>query len=211
MLQLTEMMMEEDNKDVELITKIVQVSFFDDATPEDIKKTIWLLNRYTNMIDLISNYEYVLKEENEGLNEYDLSGAEGRAKRLDVSDTFSNVTANTVIMMDQRHENYLLYKKITNRVVYAINNIRDPHEGLVAKLLFMDGVKYLKAQTYMEKGYRKDVHGISATTFADKRRRAIANIANSLKINRTLDFVIIDYGRGRNKEGEIGLRLPNVE
>jgi hypothetical protein len=60
----------------------------------------------------------------------------------------------------------------------------------------------------LRKGYRKDLYGISATTFADKRRRTIANIANSLKINRTLDFVIIDYGRGRNKQGEIGLRMP---
>jgi hypothetical protein len=211
MLELAEQTLIEEAKDVELITKIVQVSFFDDATQEDILKAIWLLNRYTNMIDLISNYEFVLKEENDGLNEYDMSGAEGRAKRLEVSDTISNVTANTVIMMDQRHENYLLYKKITNRVQYAINNIRDPHEGLVAKLLFIDGIKYLKAQSYCEKGYKKDLYGISATTFADKRRRAIANIANSLKINRTLDFVIIDYGRGRNKNGEIGLRLPRSE
>lgn len=62
----------------------------------------------------------------------------------------------------------------------------------------------------MEKGYKKDILGISATTCADKRRRAIANIATSLKINRTLDFVVIDYGRGRNKDGEIGLRLPDM-
>jgi hypothetical protein len=151
MLELTEATLIEDAKDIELITKIVQVSFFDDATQEDIRKAIWLLNRYTNMIDLISNYEFVLKEENDGLNEYDLSGAEGRAKRLEVSDTISNVTANTVIMMDQRHDNYLLYKKITNRVQYAVRNIRDPHEGLVSKLLFLDGMKYLKARPIVKR------------------------------------------------------------
>nr|WP_258382175.1 hypothetical protein [Paenibacillus sp. S02] len=41
---------------------------------------------------------------------------------------------------------------------------RKQHEGstrgLAAKLLFIDGKKYLKAQQYMEKGYRKDVPGI---------------------------------------------------
>jgi hypothetical protein len=39
MLQLTKTMQEEENNDVDLITKIVQVSFFDDATPNDIRKT----------------------------------------------------------------------------------------------------------------------------------------------------------------------------
>ncbi|WP_158657702.1 hypothetical protein [Paenibacillus jamilae] len=27
----------------------------------------------------------------------------------------------------------------------------------------------------------------------------------------TLDFVMIDYGRGRNQEGEIGLRMPEAK
>ncbi|MCL6458797.1 MAG: hypothetical protein K6T85_12390, partial [Gorillibacterium sp.] len=100
---------------------------------------------------------------------------------------------------------------LTNIIRQVANNIRDPHEALVAKLLSLEGVKYSKAQRYLEKVYRKDIYVIQATAFADKRRRGVAKLANSLKINRTLDFVVIDYGRGRNKEREIGLRLPNVE
>nr|WP_261771572.1 hypothetical protein [Paenibacillus xylanexedens] len=67
----------------------------------------------------------------------------------------------------------------------------------------------MKAQEYMGKVYRKDVPRIAETTFAVKRRRAIANIAKSLKFNRTLDFVTIDYRRGRNNEGKIGLIIPS--
>ncbi|MEE4566845.1 hypothetical protein AAIH69_13670 [Paenibacillus sp. MABNS29] len=191
--------------------KIIQVNFFDDIEQDDIRKTKWLLNKYTDLIDVIKNYEYSLQQLENGMTAYDLLSAEGSvAKRVSGQELTADVTANAVLLKDQRHVNYKFYQFLTNNIKFAINNMRDKHEGLIAKLLFLDGVKYLKAQQYLEKGYRKDIPPISATTFADKRRRVIVNIANSLKTNRTLDFVTIDYGRGRNKEGEIGLRMPEV-
>lgn len=199
------------NEDAEDTNKIVQITFFDDITAEDISKTKWLLSKYTDMDDIIKNYEFALQQIEDGLDAYQLLTAEGTiAKRESGQELTADVTANSVVLKDKRHTNYKFYLFISNNIKFAINNLRDPHEGLIAKLLFLDGMKYLKAQEYLSKGYRKDIYPISATTFADKRRRAIANISNSLKINRTLDFVIIDYGRGRNKAGEIGLRLPGT-
>ncbi|WP_413630571.1 hypothetical protein [Paenibacillus polymyxa] len=200
--------LEEESSDTQ---KIIQVNFFSDIEQEDIRKTKWLLSKYVDMIDVIKNYEFALQQIENGMSAYELLSAEGAiAKRESGQELTADVTANAVILKDKRHTNYKFYQFITNNIRFAINNMRDPHEGLAAKLLFIDGKKYLMAQQYMEKGYRKDVPGISATTFADKRRRVIVNIANSLKTNRTLDFVTIDYGRGRNKEGEIGLRMPEV-
>ncbi|OMF72500.1 hypothetical protein BK143_09535 [Paenibacillus peoriae] len=200
--------LEEESSDTQ---KIIQVNFFSDIEQEDILKTKWLLSKYVDMIDVIKNYEFALQQIENGMSAYELLSAEGAiAKRESGRELTADVTANAVILKDKRHTNYKFYQFITNNIRFAINNMRDPHEGLVAKLLFLDGKKYLKAQQYMEKGYRKDIPVISATTFADKRRRAIANIANSLKINRTLDFVTIDYGRGRKQKGEIGLRMLNV-
>ncbi|MEK3787577.1 hypothetical protein MKX74_14735 [Paenibacillus sp. FSL K6-1230] len=199
------------SEDVEDNKKIIQVNFFDDLERDDIRKTKWLLEKYADMIDVIRNYEFALQQIENGMSAYELLSAEGFVAKRDTGhELTADITANAVILKDKRHTNYKFYLFITNNVQFAINNMRDPHEGLAAKLLFLDGMKYLKAQQYMERGYRKDIPGISATTFADKRRRAIANIANSLKINRTLDFVTIDYGRGRNQEGEIGLRIPVV-
>jgi len=204
----------EKSSDAEDTQKIIQITFFDDINEEDIRKTKWLLDRYTDMIDICRNYEIAMSEMENGLSVlsvYDLLSAEGSVgKRETGKELTADVTANTVILKDKREANYKFYLAITNIVKGVINNIRDPHEGLTAKLLFLEGKKYLKAQNYMEKGYRKDIAGISATTFADKRRRAISKIATSLKVNRTLDFVVIDYGRGRNKAGEIGLRLPEM-
>lgn len=203
---------EELNNELEDTKKIIQITFFDDIVEEDIRKTKWLLGKYTDMIDIIKNYEFALQEMENGLSAYELLSAEGTiAKRETGHELTADVTANAIVLKDKRHTNYKFYVALTNIIRCVINNIRDPHEALVARLLFLEGMKYLKAQAYMEKGYRKDIHGISATTFADKRRRAISTIATSLKLNRTLDFVVIDYGRGRNQEGEIGLRLPNVD
>jgi hypothetical protein len=199
----------EDNKQ---IARLTQITFFDDITDEDIRKTKWLLGMYVNMIDIIRNYDIAQREMENGMSAYDLITAEGSTgKRESGQELTADVTANSVVLKEKRQINYKFYVVLTNIIKGVISNIRDPHEGLAAKLLFLDGKKYLKAQKQMESGYQKDVYSISATTFADKRRRAIANIANSLKINGTLDFVIIDYGRGRNKEGEIGLRLPNPQ
>ncbi|QOH62436.1 hypothetical protein [Paenibacillus polymyxa] len=201
----------QSKEDIAESQKIIQVNFFDDIEQNDIRKTKWLLDKYTGLVDVIKNYEYSLQQLENGMTAYDLLSAEGSvAKRVSGQELTVDVTANAVLLKDQRHLNYKFYQFLTNNIKFAINNMRDKHEGLIAKLLFMDGMKYLKAQQYLEKGYRKDIPPISATTFADKRRRVIVNIANSLKTNRTLDFVTIDYGRGRNKEGEIGLRMPEV-
>lgn len=196
-------------EDIEDTNSIIQITFFDDVESEDVRKVKWLLGKYTDMIDIIKNYEFALEQIEEGLDAYQLLTAQGTVgKRESGHELTADVTANSVVLKDKRHTNYKFYKLITNNIRFAIENIRDPHEQLISRLLFLDGMKYLKAQQYMEQGYKKDIHGIAATTFAEKRRKAIATLTNSLKINRTLDFVVIDYGRGRNQDGEIGLRLP---
>lgn len=147
------------------------------------------------MIDIIKNYEFALNQIKDGLDAYQLLTVEGTiGKRESGQELTADVTANSVVLKAKRHTNYKFYLYILNNVSFAINNLRDPHEGLITKLLFLDGMKYLKEQEYLEKDYRMDVYSISATTFAEKRRKAIAGIANSLKINRTIDFVIIDMG-----------------
>ncbi|MEK4196161.1 hypothetical protein NYE59_23990 [Paenibacillus sp. FSL L8-0323] len=201
--------------DVELISKVYQVQFFEDADTEDIRKTIWLLNIYRTIKGLVDSYEFVLNQKSQnGLNEFDMSGVEGAVKRLSTSDPVSNLPANVLIAKEARHNNYLLYKQITEAVAHAANNVKDPHENKIVQLLFVGDKKfrYKDAVEYMRRGYKTLAYGIEATTFAEKRRRVIASLANTLLFNGTLDFVTIDYGRGRNKEGEIGLRqLSNCE
>ncbi|GGG20627.1 hypothetical protein [Paenibacillus aceti] len=128
--------------------------------------------------------------------------AEGTAGKRDTGQELTaDVTANSVVLKDKRHTSYKYYLFISNNIKFAINNLRDLHEGIIAKLLFLEGMKYLKDQEYLSKGYRNRC----LPDLTDNIRRYIANLANSLKINRTLDCVIISYGSVRSEEGEIGL------
>lgn len=198
--------------DVELISRVYQVQFFENADHEDIRKTIWLLHSYRTIKGLVDSYEFVLKQPQEnGLNDFDMAGVEGAVKRLGSSDSISNLPANVLIAKETRHNNYLLYKRVTEAVAHAANNIIDPHEHKIVQLLFVGERKYRykDAVEYMRKGYKTVAYGIEATTFAEKRRKVIASLANTLLFNGTLDYVTIDYGRGRNQEGEIGLRQLN--
>lgn len=184
---------------------IYQLSFFPLVTEEDITRTKYLLAMNKELIDVILNFEFAMRQEENGLNEYDMSGAEGRAKRLNATDLISNVPQNTVILKDSRHELYLLYKKLSERIQFAVSNIRDPHEAMIAKLLFIDGIPHGKAQMKMEKLSRKDIDPIQSSTFGDKRRRVIKTLANTLSMNYTLDYVIIEHGLRRGKDGEFRL------
>lgn len=132
--------------------KIIQINFFDDLEQDDFRKTKWLLNKYIDLVDVIKNYEYSLQQLENGMAAYDLLSAEGTvAKRVTVQELTADVTANAVLLKDQRHVNYKFYQFLTNNIKFAINNMRDKHEGLIVKLLFLDGMKYLKAQQYLEK------------------------------------------------------------
>lgn len=203
----------EDNaKDCELITKVFQMSFFPYATNEDIRKTLFLLNYYRRFKKLILDYQSVLDEEKEtGINEYDMSNLEGRAKRLNSTDLISDVTANTVIAKDGRHEIFLVYKRLNERILAAVRNVDDPHESLIAHLLFTGEkkYKYSEAQLYMTVDRRKDIYPIQATTFSERRRKLVAGLAESFLLNKTLDAVIIRYGRGINENGQMAIH-PNA-
>ncbi|WP_246319998.1 hypothetical protein [Paenibacillus qinlingensis] len=104
-----------------------------------------------------------------GLSAYDLLSVEGNAaKRITGQEVKADVTGNSVVLKDSRHANYKFYLAITNIIKSVINNIRKPHEKQAVKLLFIDGMEYLKARAYIEKGYKKDIDPIAATTFADE-------------------------------------------
>jgi hypothetical protein len=56
-----------------------------------------------------------------------------------------------------------------------------------------------------------DIWPISETTFFEKRKKVIEQITKSLSINGTLDFVTIDYGLGRNSDGECRFLIKNIK
>lgn len=189
-----------------------RVQLHEDVTSDDLRKTEWLLNRYPGMIDIIKNFELSEREMERGMSAYDMLSAEGCvAKRESGQELMADVTANSVVLKEKRHMTYKFYLSMSNRINLVIASIQDPHEKLIAKLLFIEGKSHGKAKDYLRRGYSKDIYPIKDTTFSEKRRRAIETITNSLLSNGTLDFMVIDYSRGRNKKGEVRFKLPGAE
>ncbi|OMD21349.1 hypothetical protein BJP48_30075 [Paenibacillus odorifer] len=195
-----------------MISKVYQVEFFENPDKEDIRKTVWLLKYFRTFKKLKESFEDAQKRKrSDGLDEFDFLGIEGAVKRLNSTDLVSNIPENVAIAREMRQANYKVYKFVVDAVVHATNNIPNPHEHKIVQLLFVGEkeVKYKDAVKYMRVGYTEALYSIEATTFAEKRRKVIASLARTLLFNGTLDFVMIDYGRGRNQDGEIGLRQLN--
>jgi hypothetical protein len=130
------------------------------------------------LVNFIADYTFSETNKIEGLAAFDIVNA-SKHTRLS-HDQYRDSTANTIVMKERRKHLYMYYTAITQTVRTIIENIADPHEGLVAKLLFIDGWKYKKAAQYCEHGYRKDIYPICATTFSEKRISAIGQISERL-------------------------------
>jgi hypothetical protein len=76
-----------------------------------------------------------------GMSEYDLASAHGMAKRITGHEITSDLTANTVVLKDNREILYSFYKKIAAIVGGVMRNIRDPHQSMIAQLLWEKGMK----------------------------------------------------------------------
>lgn len=57
-------------EDIEDTNSIIYITFFVDVDSEDVCKVNWLLGKYTDMIDVIKNYEFALGQIEEGLVSY---------------------------------------------------------------------------------------------------------------------------------------------
>ncbi|UNL94032.1 hypothetical protein QNH38_22540 [Paenibacillus polymyxa] len=98
-------------------------------------------------------------------------------------------SVNTKFVKSAASELYVLYKTLSTIIQTSIKNVVNPYEKVILELLYIKAMKYQKAQMYMEKGYQADIYPISATTFADRRRKAIKCVAQSFRIIGILEYV----------------------
>ncbi|WP_277375817.1 hypothetical protein [Paenibacillus polymyxa] len=98
-------------------------------------------------------------------------------------------SVNTGFVKSAASELYTVYKTLSTIIQTSIQNVVNPHEKMILELLYIKAMKYQKAQMYMEKGYHADIYPISATTFADRRRKAIKCVAQSFRIIGILEYV----------------------
>jgi hypothetical protein len=168
---------------------------------EDFEKTEYLLHLHPTMMSVIKNYEWSQVNQENGMSQFELMNAEGNARHGEHErELNSDVTADSVVLKHKAAAIYQLYKTISNTICIVIDNLKDPHEGLIFKLLFIDGKKAGDVVKYMDRGYRSDIHPIAVTTCYEKRRKGIKKIAASLKLAGVLEVVKVDERESRIKK-----------
>lgn len=149
----------------------LQLSLFEDVTEEDIKKAMYILKHYKKFSSITKNYESAVHSATDSIVDSPVK------------------VMHALIPKNTNQAKYLFYGWITNVVNSIIANVDDPHEKLIAKLLFVEGKRYSDVRNYLAAGYKKELHPIQNTAFSDKRRRVIKTVTNSLKIIGVLDYV----------------------
>ncbi|WP_431090834.1 hypothetical protein [Paenibacillus sp. 8b26] len=152
------------------------------VSAEELNKAEYLLSINPEMIRIIGDYEFAVKS-SISLSSYESSKGYVRQTRA-------------TILKYKRPEWYFLYKTLSKIIQTTINNVINPYERTILDLLYIKGMRYLAAQSYMEKGYRSDIYPISGSTFADRRRAAIKKIAHSFQMLGLLDLVQAEYRIG---------------
>jgi hypothetical protein len=181
--------------------EFVHIELLDDLTLDDEKKAQYLLNMYPRMMEIVLNYEFVKNQQKDEMTLYDaMSASRGYSNHADSNDLHNDVVGNTVSLKEKRKAIYNVYATLTIAIRGAVSCIRNSHELAIADLLYFRGMAYSNAVNCMSRGYSKEVWGIGATTFSEKRKRLLGSITNFLKINGTLDFMILKKGVGKKKD-----------
>jgi hypothetical protein len=167
---------------------------------EDFEKTEYLLRLHPTMMTVIKNYEWSQENSENGMSQFELVNLEGNARKGEHGrETITDVTANSAVLKEKSAAIYQLYKTISNTICIVIDNLKDPHEGLLFKMLFIDGKKTGDVVKYLSRGYRSDIHPIQGTTCMDKRRKGLRKMAASLKLAGVLEVVQVDERESRIK------------
>lgn len=165
---------------------------------EDFDKTEFLLRLHPRLMSIIKNYEWSEDNPENGMSQFELMNAEGRARNGETGrELRSDVTANSVVFKHKSAAIYQLYKTISSIICTIIDNLKDPHERVMFNMLFIEGKRPNDVMKYLERGYRSDLHAIGSTTCWDKRRRGIKIVAASLKLAGVLDVVKEDERQSR--------------
>ena len=162
-------------------------------TDEDVSKTHYALYKLVSMSTAIKDYEWSQNQMVNGMSAFDQMNAEGYARAGEHGrEEYSDVSSSTVILKYKSRAIYLFYKAMVQVLHTVITNVKDPHESLIAKLLFIDYMPNTKACNYLGRGYRRDIYAISRTTFYAKKFSATKDIAGQLLPLGVLDLIVKD-------------------
>jgi len=146
-----------------------QCELFPKATQEEVKRTKFLLEKYTDMLMLMRDYEQFEKE----MAQVAIDGE--AARRIDSDDLHADKTANAVILNEKQRWVYRQYKFRTSMLQRAYRTITDEEVKKAIDYRFIQG--YARKETILF--FRR---GLSNSTIDRRIEDGIIVIADNLKL-----------------------------
>ncbi|WP_337032472.1 hypothetical protein [Paenibacillus illinoisensis] len=146
-----------------------QGELFAKANKEEIQRTKFLLEKYTDMVSLMRDFEQFEQD----LQQVTIEGES--ARRIDQTDLHADKTANATILIEKQRWVYKRYQFYTHQLERAHRLIKDEEARQAVEYRYIQG--YSRKETILF--FRRS---LSDSTIKRKIDEGIISIANSLKL-----------------------------
>lgn len=146
-----------------------QGELFAKATKQEIQRTKFLLDKYTDMVSLMRDFEQF---------EQDLqqAGIDGEAaRRIDQTDLHADKTANATILIEKQRWVYRQYDFYTHQLERAQRLIKDEEARKAVEYRYIKGCSYKETLLFFRRS-------LSDSTIRRKLGEGTESVANTLKL-----------------------------
>jgi hypothetical protein len=136
----------------------------------DYENAIRILGNYIRFRTIIDNYELTISDD------------------IYLDFNFGAIDSNATVL-EERKAKIQSYYFFINAIETAIERLDNINQRAIMQLLYIKGMRYMRACRYMDEG-NDGLYPIAPTTFADNRRAAIRKIACTFSQMGILDYTI---------------------
>lgn len=146
-----------------------QGELFAKANEQEIQRTKFLLEKYTEMLALMRDFE----EYDQEMQQVGIDGE--TARRIDQTDLHADKTANATILIEKQRWVYKRYGFYTRQLERAHGLIRDREARHAVEYRYIQGFSYKETVLFFR-------HSLSDSTIRRKLLEGVESMANTLKL-----------------------------
>ncbi|WP_339299109.1 hypothetical protein MKY92_03140 [Paenibacillus sp. FSL R5-0623] len=146
-----------------------QGELFAKASKQEIQQTKFLLDKYTDMVSLMRDFEQFEQD----MQQVGIDGE--AARRIDQTDLHADKTANATILIEKQRWVYKRYQFYMHQLERAQRLIKDEEARKAVEYRFIQGYSYKETLLFFR-------HGLSSSTVRRKLLEGSESIANTLKL-----------------------------
>lgn len=146
-----------------------QGELFAKANKQEIQRTKFLLDKYTDMVSLMRDFEQFEQD----LQQITIEGE--AARRIDQTDLHADKTANATILIEKQRWVYKRYQFYTHHLERAHRLIKDEEARKAVEYRYIQGCSYKETLLFFRRSY-------SDSTIRRKLVEGTESMANTLKL-----------------------------